>query len=521
MKKQKQTKNISEKLITRVNFLRLAALVMTILIGTKLFYLQILRHDHYQEIADNQHKSHVSLPAKRGTVYLNDGQNGEAAVLATDVSLDLIYIDPGLISESDHELIAGVLAEMLFEEEEESTEYDFYDEVANNALDIFLSSEDFLTSSGEVLEVPPEIAEPEVIDTVLETREKKVEAYKAELIKRMSRKEVNYVRLLENPSEELAQQVEDLHLRGVFVVTEEIYADPTLIQDNTETAEKLFELLGIPKDELAYRLRPRAIHYLPIKNRIDPQKTEQILRALEQKYILLGDKIFPSEAETFDLLKRRLILKGLGVTAEHHRYYPENQLASQIIGFVNKEGDGQYGLEGQFDKEYNGITLRGKAGRLLFDRDASGKQIAVGDKVLDPAIPGDTIYLTINRAIQEFVETQLEKQIKEYDAERGEVIVIEVETGAILAMATYPTFDPNIYEDAFDKYEEGIHAGEYKNKIGPKAFQNPSLSDVYEPGSVFKIITMASGLDVGEVEPKTVHCEYSSYELRDGYRIWN
>jgi stage V sporulation protein D (sporulation-specific penicillin-binding protein) len=260
-------------------------------------------------------------------------------------------------------------------------------------------------------------------------------------------------------------------------------------------------------------------------------------------YTVLGHKLTQEQSEKIEqLLKDKAnIYRGIRILKEHYRYYPEQSLAAQILGYVNSAGIGQYGIEGR----YNHILI-GKAGFIQSQKDAEGGILTVGDSKVQKAEDGANITLTIDRAIQLEVEDQLAKGVKDFKAENGQVIIMNPKTGEILAMANYPTFNPNDFTSVFDMKEIKLSDAEieslakvdegenqkfyfytdrnldrkfevfkdpeipneyyrYDNFVGSEAYRNKTITDLYEPGSTFKVIAMSSAIDTGEVEPYTTH----------------
>jgi len=217
---------------------------------------------------------------------------------------------------------------------------------------------------------------------------------------------------------------------------------------------------------------------------------------------------------------------------EHWRFYPEEQLASHLVGFINRENAGQYGIEGYFN-----IELEGKKGAIYAESDPFGRQITVGNTKIVNAVDGDTIVLTIDRVVQKKIEEILADSVESFNADSGQVIIMNPFSGAIVAMANYPTFNPNTYTEAytlrelpsdelnsihrtvplFKKDERGQYVSVteaereddsitkylYENKFGPGVFKNKAISEYYEPGSVFKPIVMSIAIDAKEVNPET------------------
>lgn len=199
-----------------------------------------------------------------------------------------------------------------------------------------------------------------------------------------------------------------------------------------------------------------------------------------------------------------LNLKGIGFQEETTRFYPEASMAAQLVGFVGKRDDGSpkgfFGIEGYYDSQ-----LQGRPGKLSIIRDALGNQI-VGDIREEKKIDGRNLTLTIDRYIQFIANKRLEDGVKKYGADGGSVIVMEPKTGKILAMSALPRFDPQKYYD-----------------YSPDTYKNPTISDVYEPGSTFKVLVMAAGIDAGKVKPDTRCTECAGPVQIGDYSIktWN
>jgi cell division protein FtsI/penicillin-binding protein 2 len=179
-----------------------------------------------------------------------------------------------------------------------------------------------------------------------------------------------------------------------------------------------------------------------------------------------------------------LKLPGIHVQEEAMRVYPAETLAEPLLGFANFEAQGANGVEGYYNNQ-----VRGTSGSLVFERDTRGQEIAIGYRELTPAEDGARLVLTLDTAIQHAAEDQLKAAIVANGATGGTILIMDPKTGAILASASTPGYDPN-------KFNEIVDAS---------AFVNPSVSHSYEPGSIYKIITMAAGIDAAVVGPKTTH----------------
>jgi len=198
-------------------------------------------------------------------------------------------------------------------------------------------------------------------------------------------------------------------------------------------------------------------------------------------------------------------LEGIGFEIQETRIYPEASSAAHLLGFVGKDTAGEdigyFGLEG-----YYNAPLSGKSGYLGRERDARGLPIGIGDTTEVMAIAGVDLLTHIDKTIQLLLDEKLSEGIEKYGAVGGTAVVMNPKNGAILAMSAFPSYDPADYSEYGNEY-----------------FRNPIVSDSFEPGSIFKILIMAAGLDSGAVEPDT-KCEICDGPLKvDKYYIktWN
>lgn len=250
----------------------------------------------------------------------------------------------------------------------------------------------------------------------------------------------------------------------------EIYAIPKQIVNKEETAKILADSLALNQTE-TYNLINNEKLYLPaLKKSVDYDTAQEVKR---QK------------------------ITGVYVVPMYSRFYPENNLASQLLGFVNFEGKGNYGFEGHYDNE-----LKGTSGVITGEKDTLGRIISYLDQ--KGAKNGTSYILTINRSVQYFVEQKLAKAMEDYQAESGTIVIMDVKTGGIIAMASTPDFDPNKYQEAANT-DQNI-------------FINPAIAKLYEPGSIFKPVIMSAALDTGAVTPETENT-FGNYTVVDGHEI--
>lgn len=208
---------------------------------------------------------------------------------------------------------------------------------------------------------------------------------------------------------------------------------------------------------------------------------EELISRTDTRYQILATKLTRTQAE---LIKKET-LTGVGFQEVSQRYYPEGGLAAQTLGFVNAEGHGQYGIEGKLDDR-----LTGKDGLLQSVTDVSNVPLTIGrNNVNQPAQDGENIVLSIDKNIQSYAEKALADGLQRTKAEKGSVIIMDPQTGKIMAMANQPTYNPA----EFNKVQDGA------------AFNNGTVSTPYEAGSVIKTLTVATGIDKGVITPDSTY----------------
>ena len=200
----------------------------------------------------------------------------------------------------------------------------------------------------------------------------------------------------------------------------------------------------------------------------------------------------------------KLTISGIGFEKDEKRLYPEASMAAQLLGFVGFDKFGRdvgyFGIEGFWDR-----ILKGKSGRLGQEKDPFGLPILVGKYRPIPPKKGSALYLSIDRTIQFIVEKKLAQATEKYGAREGTVIIADPKRGQILAMTTYPGYDPSLRLE----YEENL-------------YRNPAVADTFEPGSIFKLVTMSAALETGAVQPST-RCPCQGSVQIAGFEIstWN
>lgn len=363
----------------REKVLLIAGCALFAIVIIRLADLQILRHGHFESVAEAQRKRASELLPHRGTVYVQEGKGGDIFPIASNKKGWIAYAVPRNMK--DPKSVSDTLAP---------------------ALAAFRDRQDAKTKT-----------------------------------------------IIEQTGQNLANN---------FLPAPSPDVSPSPSPDPTPTPDERISNLA---RELFERFDQRTDPYEPL---LKPYETidDELLAFLQEKKF-----------------------EGIVLEEQEIRTYPEGSLAAHAVGYVgfnDSKRIGRYGIEGFFDS-----VLRGDFGFLSGERDAGGRIIGVADNQFRAAEDGADVVLTLDRVVQTFAEQELKAGVERYRAERGSVLVMNPKTGAILAMATYPTFDPNAYYAVRDA----------------RVQTNPIVSDSFEPGSILKPVVMAGAINEKLVTPST------------------
>lgn len=291
-----------------------------------------------------------------------------------------------------------------------------------------------------------------------------------------------------------------------------------LAQAQYGTTIKILPQRGDIQTSDGFPIATNKVSYLVFANPKEIQNKEAVISGLSQlldvsvaslSASLSLDKFWVSLQKGVSIETKQKIEKlnlvGIGFSQEYERFYPEASMAAQLLGFLGKDDlgndRGYFGLEGYYDR-----LLRGKEGVAIQVHDALGRPILAKMNDTTGGTNGQNLILNVDRSIQFIAEKKLKEGIEEYAATSGMVGIMDPKTGGILAMASYPKFDPRQFGDYTDS--------EYKN---------PFISDLYEPGSTFKPIVMSSALNTGLIKPQTKCDRCAGPVSVGGYEIhtWN
>lgn len=256
----------------------------------------------------------------------------------------------------------------------------------------------------------------------------------------------------------------DRHLNklGASIEAPNIAADPSLIKNPRQAAGQLVKILGGSRTELEKKLSRKG------------------------RFALLASRVSPAKAEAV----KQLNIIGIFTPDNSKRFYPNRRLAAQVIGFTGKDDQGLEGLEFSYNQVLEGRTLK-----IQEYRDGQGTVLDT-EKNKREGLKGGTIVLALDKKIQFFSEQALEKAVKEHRGKSGMALVMAPATGELLAVAHYPEFNPNNYGD-----------------FSRSRYRNRSVTDAFEPGSIMKVITVASAVERGLSATTIINCENGRYRV--------
>ncbi len=278
---------------------------------------------------------------------------------------------------------------------------------------------------------------------------------------------------------EYAKRGDILTADGILLATDifsyEVAAHPTLIKNPKEQAQLLAPILNLPEAELVAQL------------------------SSGKETVMLTLNASTRAGEELTALRNAGKIGAIDFVAKPNRRYPGGSLAAHIIGFTSQSRIGAYGLEQYYDE-----ILRGRDGKIRAESDALGDEILPFDLPQGSwATDGSTLVLTLNSALQNIAERELANGLQEFGAQTGQIIILEPSTGKILALASYPAPDLNAFATT-----------------DLSRFNDPAVSLPYEPGSVFKVVTLSAGLDSGKLTPNIILNDPGSVVI-GGRRFYN
>lgn len=486
-------------------------LLFCFFIIVKVFSYTVVNHDFYEKLAYNQQVGEVKLPVSRGTLF---SSTSSGTVIGTSVNLYDLAIDPTM--EGDEDKLRIFLTDTVYKQ----LCYLQSQKICYNGMLKFL----------KVIDIPEFTTEEAYVKQLIDT----------EIRARLTKRKVEWVLVASEVAPESLATISQMWIIWIYIDDIHIYANPEEINAPEIVAAKIAPLIWVLEKDLAYGLRQRDRRYIPIVNKLSITNSEEIQTYIQEEKDAIKKWILREE----DAIYPYLIL-----SSNPHRLYPEKDIASQVIGFVDSDGEGHYGVEGYFNS-----ILKGKNSEILSKKDIMGRIIDPIRLEEEGALgEGADIYLTIDRTVQKKVEEILAAGVEQYKANKGTVVIMNPKTGKVIAMANYPSYDLNYPGDVYElekvnygKYPnpetdllwkvvfvEDSENGEayyyngkeiflrqaereeyadyalvkykYKNDFGAGVYKNDAISSLYEPGSIMKAITVAIWLDSEEITPYSMY----------------
>ncbi len=497
-------------------------LVCALTLIARMMQLQVIDRKEYYDAAQSQHFGGVKLPAQRGEIFSLNSKTDETSILATNTTLNLVYVDP--VVTDDPGKIADVLSDTLLT--------DSFHQSCSQGLEgcprelISFSGSPYASrfdplsfvkqiQTGAFLEPLPTIL-PVGSDTKMPDITEIRRLFARDIEKRISEKRVTFVPIKYSVTKNEAKKVQALSIAGVTV-----HEDTRLISGNPEemetskiaaTSRQLASILNIDASKLEYSLRKRPLRYVAIMRKVPPA----IALKLKEKKLnsLAATNEMRSQATTREAAEKiQDPLRCIALLPEHWRFYPDDTVASQVVGFLNTNQEAQYGIERTFDPE-----LRGQEGLISTVSDLQGGQILTSNQKIVDAKDGDSVVLTIDPFIQKKVEQLMQDGIKQYDAESGQAIVMDPYSGRIIAMVNAPLFERNSYATVYEKV--AISLTPDRERAIVVEIYNPETNARVVKGYEFELFSDEGRAKLSEKTQKTLSELLRDFDLRDLARYY-
>jgi cell division protein FtsI/penicillin-binding protein 2 len=451
-------------LLQRMAFVHGLLLLFGLLIIARLMELQVLDRGEYYAMAQDQHFGGVKLSAQRGEILALNAKTNETTILATNTTLDLLYVDPVNITPDkvptdSAAKVAERLADIVLTPQ--------YHEICSkglstcprelvsfigspyaSAFDPLLLMKDI--GSGTLLEPLPSVpviptAEDLDIPDITEVRR----LFARDIERRISNKFVTFVPIKYSATKDEMEAIRELNIIGIYINEDDklIFGDPEEInQQKVDAISRMVApVLDMDPSKLAYSLRSRPLRYVPIMRKLTPQLSLDLKKLMLESVKETNER--RNAAATRDEYEKvQDPLRSVAIIPEHWRFYPDGSIASHVVGFMNQNQEAQYGIEGTYDAQ-----LRGQEGLISTVSDLQGGQILTANQTIIDPKDGSTIVMTIDPFIQKEVEKILDKAVIDFEAESAQAIVMDPHTGRVIAMANAPTFERNYYADVYEK----------------------------------------------------------------------
>lgn len=496
-------------------------LLCLLIILARLLELQVLRGDEYHEIAQAQHYGGVVLPAKRGEILSRNSKTNETSILATNTTLDMVYVDPLIID--DPVLIAETLSDILVTDAVHavcsagsvdcprelysyySAAFDPLERIQRVGTGILLEPQRLRIKDTEnTLVVVPDLTEVRRL-------------FARTIEERIKEKRVTYVPLVYGATKQQISAMKDLGITGIEVVEDQrlIYANPERIDQLrlSSIARELSPLVDIDDDAIRNLLRSRPLRYVSVMRRLSPE-TSSVIR--EAKLNSLREtRVRRQQASSYEAAQQiQDPLRSIALIPEHWRFYPDSTVASHVVGFLNTNREAQYGIERTFEPQ-----LRGQEGLISSLSDPTGGQILTSEQTIVDPKDGDTIILTIDRFVQKHAESIMQQALEKYEAESGQAIIMDPFTGRIIAMVNVPLFDSNNYGSVYEK--EPMYLDEQQRLSIVTEVIDPETNAVVLKAYLGDVFTPEGRALLSDIKQQELAALEELYELKDVARFYH
>jgi len=512
--------------LNKIHFIAAFFVLFSLIIIWKMFTYTVVDYKFYKTLADKQQIWEVIVPVTRWTIYSSGDME---TVLWTSLNLNDVAIDPQM--KWDKDKLAYFLQDII------------YKQICY--LKSRIVCKDNLLKYLKVLDIEWYQPTEEFIKKMLLER----------IQKKLLETKVTSVLLDQELNNEQISRIVQLWLTWIYPTWNYIYVNPEEISSNVLVAGKLSTIMNFSKEELEYLIRKRELRYIPVINKLSINVSEYL-----KKY--LDDEKEATRKWILDIDKS--IYKFFILTPKPNRLYPESDVASQIIWFVDNAWEWHYWIEWQFNN-----ILRWNNWKIVSRKDIKWRIIdPISLDKNDLTWEWANIVLTIDRNIQKKVEWILKAWVKKYKANKGTIVIMDPKTWKVLSMANYPSYDLNNYWDVYelekvkyskypdpkidllwypvfvedsengDKYyydnkeiylrkatreelwDVTLVKYKYKNDFGSQVYKNDAISSLYEPGSIMKAITVAIWLDTWEINTHSMYMDKWKVTI-DNYTISN
>lgn len=517
------------KRLDRIGIAWYMGILYTFFLLVTTFNYTVLNGAFYKKMAYEQQTKVVVNPVSRGSIYSSEASLRWA--LAVSTNLWNLSIDPS--QTGSHDKLVTFLSDIVFEE--------FCTYSTTPCL------ENMSTYLRTDLTIEKNITVTDLKNKIKNYLQTKINSPRDEVLVKGNLDEttIQWIMAWQEPS--------------LYLIANNLWVNPTKIVDRNALWVKISGALGISKEEIDRTLSLRKRAHLDIIKNINVSTRDAILKRLSREAEAIKNKEITIEESILPFIKQEDIDSSENLV----RYYPERNIAGQITGFVDHEGKGKYGIEGYFEDM---LQTESPTQRVI--KDAAWRPIGwyTGKNWLSLKNNVD-VTLTIDRNIQKEISIRLTQAIEKFRANKWSVIVMDPKTGAIISMVNYPDFDPNSFTDVYDmekvNYVQYTNPGfdlfgiplfvvdtqsgtlfsnidwqrlklreasdnevanfaipkyKYKNKYGAWVYTNDIITALYEPGSVFKAITVAIGIDSGEISPTDTY--YDKWYVELDYGGW-